>query len=571
MGKSVYGRLTKLLNERDASNQEGVTAEIWKRTRIEGKPILVRHNWSDPGPVGKFKRSWIEQDKSTGEYFGCIEGEIYDTPAGINTLKEVDAGILHSWSVSVIQGNLALGPADLNREVLEGSLVPDPQEQGTQVVVRHSADGKNVPVQNLSLRVYTIQDDSEAPRVSPVPAPAVAPVQSPASEPEKKTEQNPVDTRAETTGPQKAVVQPPSVVVAATADTPMADAKPTDSAPAPQAAKAAAAATPDQGAAKKAAAPQLSTGVIKVSPAAKKEVELDPIEGAKGEEMEGAEEVPVAEVPVVEAPKKAVPAAAAPKPALKANKPQEKKAPVAEVAAEKEASSTPIDYASKIADLVKVDPEMATFLKEVVDKQRKQDEYIAKDMAEKAKRETEARDAFLKERTTEHDDFIARSRNHGIEVEDVEMEVNVQMWQSEDPAHQVKRGLDNKYLSRIEELDEEIQSLKKARVERPSATGGAGGLHFTPDVISEALRRADPAAAAQQEPKRKAGVPASQKLGLPQLKPGQKVYSHSKGASQPQPGDWVAARMKNYVYDPTTTIQSQAKLREQYKIPSPNM
>jgi hypothetical protein len=591
MGKKVYGRLTKLLSEKEAPNQEGVTKEIWQRTRIAGKPILVRHNWVEPGPVGKFERSWIEQDRKTGDYFGCIEGDIDDSkPSGVRAIKDIESGILHSWSVSVIQGNLELGPADLNREVLEGSLVPDPQEQGTQVVIRHSADGKPIPVQNISLKVYTIQDaaaDTATPQPPPttVAEPAAA---STVGEPEKKTEkteQKPVDTRAETTDPPKAVETPSPAL----ADTPMADAKPAESASAAKAASAAASAATDQSAKKAAATPQVNSGTLKV-PAAKKAAE--PVaeevpaekEEAKDEEMEDAEEVPV-----VEPPKKAAPPL---KSALKVTKPPaaaavpEKKAPTSPPVApptpaqeapaaespEQEAAEAPADLTSKIAQLAKTDPVMAKFLKDLADKQKEQDEYITKIKAENEKRETEAREKAMKERAEEHAAFIAASKEGGVEIDETEMEVNMQIWQSDDPAHQIVKGIENKYISRIAELVEENMNLKKARTERPSATGGQP--QFSADVLTEALKRVDPSAAAQQEPKRKVTLKAgSDKPIVPAVKPGQKIYSHSKSASQTNPvaSEWTKRLAAPYVYDPTATVQTQAKLREQFKIPNPSI
>jgi hypothetical protein len=621
MVKPVFGRLTKLLNEKEAPNQEGVTREIWNRTKISGKPILVKHNWAEPGPVGKFKRSWVEQDKTTGHYFGCIEGEIDDSPAGVQAVKDIDSGVLHSWSVSVIQGNLALGPADLNREVLEGSLVPDPQEQGTQVVIRHSADGKTVPVQNLSLQLYTVQDtevggSSTPPKVVEVPPSAekevkeaststdhAKPLEKPpvvSSEPEKKaekTEQNPVDTRAEMTDPPKEVVQTPPAVAVPVVDTPMADAKTVESATQASAQTTTTKTAADQAAVpKKAAAstPQINAGTLKVNPPATKKAEekkkeaatetADDVISEKKEEEGDQEMEDVEESPVAEPPKKPAPAL---KPNLKVNtKPAaEKKAPAAAAPAPTEAAesaeqqqqqaSTPVDIAAKLAAVAKSDPEVANILRELRQKQVEQEEYISKIKAENEKREAEAREVATKERAAEHEAWVNSFKNRGKELTPEQLDVSMQVFQSDDPAMNMVKGMFVDTVLENEALHEELQALKKSRVERPRATGETP--QFSADVLTEALKRVDPSAVPQSasELKRKSVTikTGSEKVAAPAIKPGQKIYSHSKSASSSTPvaNSWAAAMLsKPYSYDPAATVQSQAKLREQYKVTIPS-
>lgn len=607
MGKIrvVGGRLTKCLTKDNAPTEEGVTPEIWNRTNIVGKPILVRHNWSNPGPIGKFTKSWIERDE-VGDYWGCVEGAIEeDKPGATDALREVDQGILHSWSVSVIQGDLSLGPADLNREVLEGSLVPDPKESGTQVVVRHSADGKPITVQHLGLKVVSsapvptpaaASSSEPAPQEKKEPAVPITKEETPA-DPEKKaekTEQKPVDTLTETKDTPKVEA---TSVPATLQDTEMADAKATtdanpapntavkpqaDAAPVKKPVDAKPAATP----AKK--APQLNTGSLKVppkkeetAPTQTEEAEADAEMAEAGEEeiVEEVEEAPV------EPPKKAVPTL---KPTLKAaTKPAaakptatpakkdtvaEKPAAAAVEAAETEGqeADAPVEMATKIAELAKKDPTMAAFLQQLADKQKAQDEYIANDKAEKAKREAEAREKLMSERAEQHANFIAATKEAGIDLDEVEEGITMQIWQSDDPAHQVIRGVEDKYISRIAELTEEVQALKKARVQRPQ-TGSTPIVDA--DVLTEALKRVNPAAVVE-EPKRKVTLKTGTPLEkLPSVAPGQKIYSHSKSASKTSPAnaEWAARLQKTQPgWDPMATLQSQAQIRAQFKIPAPS-
>ena len=194
MGKTrpIYGRFTRGLKPHEAAKGEGFTPELWRKVDVTGKPILVEHDWRNPGPVGTFIRNWVEYDQKTDEHWCCIEGEIdEDGPHGPKVISDIKAGKYPAWSVSLIQSNPQL-VADVgnNREFLEGSLTNDPAETGTQVIVRHNGKGGSVPVTAVPMNV------------------SLEPMQAPAQVAEPKTEAAPAAASEPATA-----VAPPSQAV----------------------------------------------------------------------------------------------------------------------------------------------------------------------------------------------------------------------------------------------------------------------------------------------------------------------------------------------------------------------
>lgn len=545
--KIVYGRLSKCLKPgTEAATSKGVTENAWKRTRVAGKPILVKHNWSTPGVVGHFRRGWIEEDKTTGDRWACIEGAIDEsTPHGLQASRDVDAGVLHSWSISLVQGNPELGlVGDETREVLEGSLVPDPFEEGTQIIVRHSADGKDVKVESLGGKVAVIheagsdaapaaatQPNVEAPEKNTekaVSSPAAASVAPATQKAPEKAEQKTAATLAEERAAPEVVVAAPAVAALAprqaepqsppqqeqkqppsAPDTEMADAAsvavPATNTPTPAAAEkasSAAASTPAKPAQNKpagAAATQKNASTTTSAASAKKTPEAAPAkkvtiapakEPVHDEIMTEAEEQngdveesnEDAEQKEEEAAEKEVPAAKK----AQTPKPSALKAAAQKAAGEKGAANSLEDRIAKVAE---ADPEIAKMIKDMAVRQAKQDEIIQKMQAERAAAEEAERKKVLEARQADHTMFVDGMKEAEIDVDDALISANLKKWQSDEADDTAVRTIQEKLLARVAELVAENQELKKTRRDGPGASQAQrGGIDAA--TLMNALKKA---------------------------------------------------------------------------------
>lgn len=191
--RPIYGRLTRGLKPHEAPKGYGFTPDLWNKVNVSGKPILIEHDWRNPGPVGTFVRNWVEHDENTGEHWCCIEGELdMEGPHGERVISDIKAGKYPAWSVSLIQSNPELvNDVGNNREFLEGSLTNDPAETGTQVLVRHNGKGDPVPVTAVPMSVSLEPTKLAAPKTEAAVtgAASVQPVETQQKAPDTLTKQ----------------------------------------------------------------------------------------------------------------------------------------------------------------------------------------------------------------------------------------------------------------------------------------------------------------------------------------------------------------------------------------------
>lgn len=142
----VSGKLTKLLDHREAPAKEGIVPETWRSTFIKGVPMMVDHaRFAIKGPVGYGCHSG-----ESGDGWATVSGGLdLSTPEGRMASQLVDEKVLTHFSIAVRQDPIDRGDAGVfNRTVKEFSLTGHPVETGAKILVCHSANGQqeNVPV-----------------------------------------------------------------------------------------------------------------------------------------------------------------------------------------------------------------------------------------------------------------------------------------------------------------------------------------------------------------------------------------------------------------------------------------
>lgn len=571
-GRTVYGRFTRGVEKNEAPYGKGFTPDQWRKLNVAGKPILVEHNWQQPGAIGTFTRNWVEYDKRDQKHWCCIEGMI-DTakPAGAQAMLDIMTGKYHAWSVSLIQKNPERGLVDDNKEFLEGSLTNDPKEEGTQVCIRHNGSGGTVEVQNVSLSLATdggdpVSADSPAESATSAtpaqPAPAAAAttttivpssdsqqqLKKPEETEKQKTaadvpEQKTGDTltkegeQAKTQAPQASavVVPPPSPVVplakpaATPVDTPMADATKTDAPPASQQAGTATNTAPP---AKEASTANNTEKKDKTAIAApklnepKKAASQPPATEAKKKEEKAPAPAkkPVEDEEMADAPE----SKEKPGEGEEDEAAEEKPAPPAKKAPAKEEATKKADQAAKKADiketLMKVagaDPEsrkaVTDFLEQVnalaeetklLKKEREQSQLERERAAAAKKAEAAAR---AQEKNSVWDE---RMKEAAFEATADEKDVLRQFMENEDAGSKAAETLVDRLSERVWEQAQEINRLKKARPEQGTdkSKGAVTQEQFT-ELIAKLQREmtgAPEPSATAAEPKRKVAPPTVQ-------------------------------------------------------------